>query len=319
MLRDNSRVLVATQRRLSDDELAQLRKVSQDLRIVTSPTADDLARVEVWAGPLGDVALRDVPHLRWNHLWTAGADADLPTEMRHSTRVELTTSAGNGGIPLAEHAVLLMLMLDRDVPRWVQAQRERVWDRYQHGELAGQTVGVVGMGTAGLDLSRKCQAFHMKVLGLRNRGERSVASVDQMFGPEEILEFAAGCDYLVVAAPLTESTRGLIGRRVFEVMKPTASLINISRGEIVDESALREALRSGQIAAAGLDAHAVEPIPADSAWWSEPNVIITPHNAATTASTARRGFEIFLKNVTSYLNGRPLHNVVDKRSGYAPR
>lgn len=314
-------VMVITGRRLNDDELDEVRRTAPGFVVLNETIAvgDALSRVEVWAGPLPPEGRRRTPSLRWHHLWTAGADADLHTDEYSGGQVELTTSAGNGGIALAEHALMLMLMLDRDAPRWARAQNERSWDRYVHNELAGQTVGIIGMGAAGTDLARKCKAFHMQVIGLRNRPELRVDAVRTMYGPDHIHTFASGCDYLVVAAPLTQRTRGIVDANVFGVMKETASIINISRGEIVDEDALRDALRSGRIASAGLDAHAIEPLPPTSHWWSEARVIITPHNGATTAATSRRGLDIFLDNLQRYAAGRPLNNLVDTALGYAPR
>ncbi|MER6797802.1 D-2-hydroxyacid dehydrogenase [Amycolatopsis mediterranei] len=297
----------------------KLRAIAPDFDIVTEkhPPDDLLAHAEVVAGHLTPERFGIAKALRWNQLWTAGADADLPPRAVDSD-VVLTTSAGNGAVPLAEHALLLMMMLNRDVPRWMAAQAARRWDRFRHGELAGSTVGIVGMGKAGRDLAVKCRAFHMRVLGLRNHQERSADGVDRMFGPADMTEFAALCDFLVVAAPLTETTRGIIGESVFAVMKPTAFVVNISRGEIVDDAAMLAAVTGGRIAGAGLDAHSEEPLPEDSPWWSLPNVVVTPHNGATTPETVVRAIDIFAENVARYATGRRLLNVVDKKAGYAP-
>ena len=314
------RVIVVGQRTLTEEALAQERAAAPGFEVLATLHSDAalLSRAEVYAGQLDAAQFETATSLRWNHLWTAGADADLSGGMRESSAT-LTTSAGNGGIPLAEHALLLMLMLDRQVLRWVRAQKKKSLDRFIHGELAKQTVGIIGMGAAGADLAAKCKIFHMRVLGVRNRPEIDDPAVDRMYGPAELAVMAAECDYLVVAAPLTEGTRRMVGAEVFQAMKPTASVVNISRGEIVDDEALLAALRNGSIAGAGLDAHTVEPLPIDSPWWTEPGVIITPHNGATTAATAARAWEIFVENVRRYAQGEPLHNVVDKTSGYAPR
>lgn len=313
------RRIVVTQVPLDEDAAAHIRAVAPGFELVVAdvPTAEQLATAEVFAGHLEPEQIVAAGALRWNHLWSAGADADLPAEMAAATDVALTTSAGNGAIPLAEHALMLMLMLDRDAPRWMAAQRSRTWDRYRHGELAGQTVGIVGMGEAGRDLAKKAAAFHMRVLGLRNRPELAADGVDTMYGPAGIAEFAAQCDYLVVAAPLTEATRGMVDAAAIAAMKPTAAIINISRGEVVDDAALRAAFVEGRLRRAGLDAHAIEPLPADSPWWSQPGVIVTPHNGATTAQTAARAVEIFVDNIERYAQGRELRNLVDKAEGYA--
>lgn len=314
-----ARRIVVAQSALPESAIARIADSAPEFELVlaTAPTRDHIETAEVYAGHLEPEQIAQAAALRWNHLWTAGADADLPPEMLAATHVALTTSAGNGAIPLAEHALMLMLMLDRDAPRWMTAQRARTWDRYRHRELAGHTVGIIGMGEAGRDLAKKCRAFHMRVLGLRNHPEVSAESVDRMHGPGQIAEFAAQCDYLVIAAPLTEATRGMVGADVISAMKPSAALINISRGEIVDDEALRAAFDDGRLSRAGLDAHAIEPLPADSPWWSQPGVIVTPHNGATTPQTQGRAIEIFLDNIERYVQGRDLRNLVDKASGYA--
>lgn len=313
------RRLVVAQTGLPDAAIGRIRESAPDfeLLVVTEPTAEQIETAEVYAGHLDPERIATARALRWNHLWTAGADADLSPEMLAATDITLTTSAGNGAIPLAEHALLLMLMLDRDAPRWMAAQQARTWDRFRHSELAGQTVGIIGMGEAGRDLARKCAAFHMTVLGLRSHPDRSADGVDRMYGPAEIVPFAGQCDYLVVAAPLTEATRGMVSPEVIAALKPSAAIVNISRGEIVDDVALLAALREGRLMRAGLDAHAIEPLPADSPWWSQPGVIVTPHNGATTPQTLDRAVEIFVENVERYAQGRELRNMVDKTIGYA--
>ncbi|MFG1819475.1 D-2-hydroxyacid dehydrogenase [Kribbella sp. NPDC049174] len=275
--------------------------------------ADDvLGEMEAVIGRVPPAVLRKAPRLRWVHSPSAGVDADLSPEMLASP-VVLTSSAGNGGISLAEHSMLLMLMLSRDVPRWMRAQAERRWDHYRHGELAGLTVGIYGLGNAGLDLARKAQAFHMRVLGVRRRVEEPAPYVDLLCDLDQML---AESDFVVVTAPRTPSTAGVFDRDAFARMKETAYFICISRGGIADDNALLDALRNGQIAGAGLDAHGVEPLPPDSPFWSLPNVIVTPHNGATSHGTARRGAEIVRENLRRFVAGEVLHNVVDKAAGY---
>src|SRR5690606_25788785 len=149
----------------------------------------------------------------------------------------LTSAKGNGAIPLAEHAMMLMLMLDRDMLRSFRAQTERRWDRFFHGELNGKTCGIIGTGHSGTDLALKAKAFHMRVLGLR-RGTQVAPHFDRMFTRAQLTEFLAECDFLVITAPLTAETHGMIGRDELTAMKPTAYYVCISRGGIVDDDAL---------------------------------------------------------------------------------
>ncbi|HEV7666346.1 MAG TPA: D-2-hydroxyacid dehydrogenase [Chloroflexota bacterium] len=276
---------------------------------------DGLANVEAIAGTIKAADLAKAPNLKWVHSWAAGADNDLFPEMVTSP-VLLTSSAGNGAIPLAEHSLLLMLMLNRDVPRWMRAQASKTWDRFTHPELNGLTVGIFGLGNSGSDLALKAQACHMRVLGLRRNPSREVPGVDHMFSLTGFHEFLSQSDFVVVTAPSTPETLGLFDEQAFQAMKPSAYFICISRGGIANDDALLKALREGWIAGAGLDAHGTEPLPQESPFWSLPNVIVTPHNGATTAATAQRGVEIFSDNLRRYAAGEPLRNVVDKLAGY---
>src|SRR5262249_14692746 len=163
---------------------------------------DGLADVEAIAGSVKAGHLARAPKLKWVHSWAAGADNDLFPEML-SSPVVLTSSTGNGAIPLAEHSMLLMLMLNRNAPRWMRAQTEKRWDRFTHPELSGLTVGIFGLGNSGSDLALKAQAFHMRVLGLRRKVGRGVEGVDQMFSMDQFHEFLGAADFVVVTAPST--------------------------------------------------------------------------------------------------------------------
>ncbi|WP_020579567.1 D-2-hydroxyacid dehydrogenase [Actinopolymorpha alba] len=267
------------------------------------------------AGRVGPAALAKAPRLRWVHSWAAGPDNDLYPEMLASP-VVLTSAKGNGGIPLAEQAMLLMLMLNRNALRWVRSQDNHAWERFTHGELAGLTCGIIGLGHSGSDLATKARAFHMGVLGIRRRPDIPVPDVDELFPRERLHDFLAASDFVVVTAPRTSETVGMLGEAEFRAMKPSAYFVCISRGGIADDGALLRALQEGWIAGAGLDAHGTEPLPPDSAFWTAPNTIITPHNGATTEGTRRRGIEIFVENLRRFDAGESLTNVVDKHAGY---
>lgn len=276
---------------------------------------DFLSEADGVVGSVPGEMVADAARLRWLHSPAAGVDRELTPEVRDSD-VVLTSSAGNGGTPLAEHAMMLMLMLNRSAPRWFVAQQNRVWDRYEHGELNGLTVGIVGLGNAGSDLAAKAKAFHMRVLGLRRRTQLPTPGVDRLFAHGDLHEFLGESDFVVVTSPRTNETAGLFDQAAFASMKSSAYFICISRGGIADDDALLEALRQGEIAGAGLDAHGIEPLPPESPFWDMPQVIITPHNGATTAATARRGRDIVAENLYRFVKGQPLLNVVDKQAGY---
>lgn len=307
------------------DSIDDLRRAAGTTQVVAcadlSPESCRDAGVEARAveAVLGAAPAQDFaafPGLRWVHSSAAGVDAWLDDE-RLPRYVELTSAAGNGAIPMAEHALMLMLMLNRDAPRWLRAQQNHEWDRYTHGELAGLTLGIIGYGNSGRDLARKARACHMQVKALRRQGSAPAdGDVQMLYGESGLRELLATSDQVVVTAPLTAQTRGLIGAEALSRMRAGSVLIVTSRGGIVDEEALVSALQSGPLAGAGLDAHATEPIPAESPLWDLPGVIITPHNAATTRETAERGRRIMIDNLARWAVGEPLRNVVDRDAGY---
>lgn len=266
------------------------------------------------AGFVSPSALARASRLKWVHSWLAGPDLQLYPEFVKSD-VVLTCSKGNGAIPLAEHAMMLMLMLNRNALRWLKAQEERRWDRFVHGELNGLTCGIIGAGYSGQDLALKAKAFHMRVIGLR-RHDRPAPNFDRFYNIAEIEDFMGESDFVVVTAPKTVETTGMLGESAFRAMKKTAFYICFSRGGIADDTALLRALNEGRIAGAGLDAHSIEPLPADSPFWTAPNTIVTPHNGATSKATPERGFDYFLDNLERYRSGEDFINVVDKELAY---
>jgi phosphoglycerate dehydrogenase-like enzyme len=303
----------------SEDEKKEIREAAAAHEVLfvskLAEAGDALTDAVAIAGTLTGPDIEAATRLRWVHSWAAGANSDLVPEMIESP-VVLTSSVGNGAIPLAEHSMLLMMMLNRDVPRWARAQADHRWERFTHGELNGKTVGIVGLGHAGADLALKARSFHMRVLGVRRRAHLPVEGVERIFAPEHLDEMLPECDFVVVTAPITPGTQSMFGEAQFRAMKRTAFWVCISRGGIADDDALLSALRDGSIAGAGLDAHGVEPLPADSPFWDLPRVVVTPHNGATTAETARRGVDIFLGNLRRFVAGQPLENLVDKSAGY---
>ena len=303
---------------IDDRQMAQIRAAAPGAEVryfaKQAELEAEVEAAEVIAGQVSAEALARARRLAWVHSWAAGPDSQLSPEMVASP-VVLTCSKGNGAVPLAEHAMLLMLMLNRDALRWVRAQEQRRWDRFYHGELNGLTCGIIGLGYSGQDLALKAKAFHMRVLGMR-RSDRPTPNVDEIVPRARLADFLGRSDFVVVTAPRTPETVKMLGEAEFRAMKPSAYFICFSRGGIADDAALLRALQEGWIAGAGLDAHGEEPLPPDSPFWSAPNTIITPHNGATTRATRQRGVDIFVDNLHRFLAGQPLHNVVDKQAGY---
>jgi phosphoglycerate dehydrogenase-like enzyme len=316
-----ARPLVLVTGPVTEHQLAQIARTAPGARVeyVVEPAGlvGRMAAAHVLAAPAEQVSpllLRRADELRWVHLWAAGADAALSSELVEHPAT-LTSSKGHGAVPLAEHAMMLMLMLNRDAPRWLRAQQEHRWEPFAHGELNGSTVGIIGLGNAGRDLARKAKAFHMTVLGMR-RGTQVPDHVDELCTHDRLGEMLARCDFVVVTTPRTAETAGLIGEQQFRQMKSTAHFVCISRGGVADDAALLRALEEGWIAGAGIDAHGVEPLPPESPFWKLPNVILTPHNGTSAAETRQRGVDVFCANLRCFVNGQPLTNRVDKRTGY---
>jgi phosphoglycerate dehydrogenase-like enzyme len=274
----------------------------------------EIAAADVLAGTISAAALPAAKRLKWVHSWSAGPDKQLYQEFVASP-IPLTCCKGNGAVPLAEHAVMLMLMLNRNMLRWQHAQRERRWDHFEHPELNGRTCGIIGAGYSGVDLALKAKAFHMRTVGVR-RHAQATPNFDHVYPLAELKSFLAESDFVVVTAPLTPETTGMLGEAEFRAMKKTAYYICFSRGGLADDAALLRALTENWIAGAGLDAHSEEPLPADSPFWTAPNTIVTPHNGASTRATRDRGFSIFVDNLRRYVAGEKLVNIVDKRLGY---
>jgi phosphoglycerate dehydrogenase-like enzyme len=300
------------------NQLEQIKAAAPNADVRYYATGKELeehvADAEVVAGNVSAAGLAKAKNLKWVQSWAAGTDAMMYPEMVASP-VVVTSCKGNGAIPLAEHAMMLMLMLNRDYLRWWRAQQAHRWDHWSHPELNGMTCGIIGLGHSGQDLALKCKAFHMRVLGIR-KSAQATPNVDEVFTQDRLHEFLAQSDFVVVTAPRTPDTLGMLGEAEFRAMKPTAYYVCYSRGGIADDDALLRALNEGWIAGAGLDAHSVEPLPPDSPFWTAKNAIVTPHNGASTPFTRQRGIDIFVDNLRRYFSGQPLYNVVDKAAGY---
>jgi len=316
-------MLVADARPLLQDalerKLSTLLEAARGFNVRFFPTTRDLEREIEAAEVVACLHLEPgtfarAKRLRWIHDWSAGVDRILFPELRTSN-VTLTCSKGNGAVPLAEHAILLMLMLSRHMSHFVAAQQARRWAPRFHSEMNEATVGIIGMGHSGGDLALKCKAFHMKVLGLSRSGMPH-EHVDRMYRPDGLRDLLSASDFVVVSAPLTSETKGMVGEAELKVMKPGAFLIVFSRGGIVRDEALLKALREGWIAGAALDAHSTEPLPSDSPFWNAPNTIITPHAGALTPGLGSRAVDIFVDNIKRYVVGGSLRNQVDMRLGY---
>jgi phosphoglycerate dehydrogenase-like enzyme len=256
-------------------------------------------------------AFLNAPNLRWVHSLRTGVEDLLFPELAASP-VKFTTSRGAGSRALAEFAIAGALFFSKKFGDMRRHQSEGAWVRQDVGELYGKTMGLVGYGSIGAHIAILAKAFGMRVVGCRRHPELSANS----FGPHQLPEMLSLSDFVVVCAPLTPETCGMIGKLEIDAMKSTAVLINIGRGPIVVEDALLDALRRNRIQGAVLDVFDREPLPAGHAFYALDNVLISPHSAYRTDDWRPRAMDVFIDNFQRFMDGEPLRNVVDKTAGY---
>jgi glyoxylate/hydroxypyruvate reductase A len=259
------------------------------------------------------------PRLRWIQGTSAGVGRLVERVGLGGSPVVVTTASGVHARPLAEFALLAMLMFGKDVLRLVEEQRAHRWERHAGEEVRGKVVCVVGLGKIGREVARLAGALDARVVGTVRvpAGRRAEdLDVERLLPAEGLDELLPGADVIVLTAPHTDATTQLLDRRRLALLKPGAILVNVARGDCVDETALVEALREGRLRGAALDVFAEEPLPADSPLWDLPNVYVSPHSASTVAAENGRIVELFKDNLRRYLDGRPLLNVLDKELLY---
>lgn len=259
--------------------------------------------------------------LRWIHAAYVGIDNLLFPELLKS-KVLVTSSRGIHGDTVSDHILAMILAFAKGlVPSW-NCKRKRKWcqvdvmrERFEPQE---KLLGIVGFGTIGETLARKAKTFGMKVMATKNRVKRGekIKYVDRLFPRDKFREFLCTADFVVLTVPLTKETHHMIGAKELNCMKDTAILINVARGEVVDEKALIRALQEKRIAGAGMDVFEEEPLNPKSKLWDLDNVIITPHIAGSRRDYFKKVGEIFRINLNRYLNKKPLLNSLDKKLGY---
>lgn len=271
-----------------------------------------------WQGDAG--VLRAAPKLRWIQATGAGVDRLMVPELLERP-ITLTNFSGVHAVNIAEHVLAMMLSFARGLRPLSRLQDQRRW-RDDDGarpatfELAGQTLGVVGLGDIGEALARKAHGLDMRVVATRRRPAEQPPYVDRLLPSEGLPELLAEADHVALCLPLTRATRRIIGAAELALLRPSAYLYNIGRGGLIDQDALIAALRAGRLAGAGLDVTTPEPLPPDSPLWDLPNVTITMHSSGATPKYWDRGIELVAENVRRFLDGTPLRNVVDTSEGY---
>jgi phosphoglycerate dehydrogenase-like enzyme len=321
-------MIILTPAEIHEELSARVSAIAPDARLI--PYLEDLsvavpeaANAEIilrWvAGKRFERLVLDNPSIRWLHTESAGVDMVLtPAIKARESDLILTDSGPAYGICMGEFVVGWMLAVAHRFDRALAQQREHLWKRIEpQEELFGRTVGIIGLGPIGRGVALRCKAMGMRTVGLR-RTAAPVADVDEVrTGADGLAALLAESDWVVIATALTDETRALIGAGEIARMKPTARIVNVARGAVIEETALIDALRSGRIAGACLDVFTTEPLPGDSPFWDLPNVWIAPHSSAGwTAGLRERGLQLFLDNLRRYIAGEPLMEVVEKQRGY---
>lgn len=256
--------------------------------------------------------------LRWCQFQGSGIDKYVNTEIMDG-RIAVTNSREASGIPIGEHIMGFVFALAKNTRGLCEAQAERRWGpALQTTELNGKTMCIVGMGAIGTQAARIARGIGMRVIATSRSAKRkhNVGDFDEVYPREDLIDMLAQADFVALTLPLTKETRSMIGERELRAMRPTARLINTSRGQIVEEATLIRALKEGWIAGAGLDVFEKEPLPADSEIWNLTNVILSPHMAAMTDQRSHHISRLFCENLRRYIAGEPLVNIVTRERGY---
>jgi phosphoglycerate dehydrogenase-like enzyme len=264
-----------------------------------------------------DIAER-APGLKWLQLTSAGVDRLLDSPLVRS-RVKVTTATGIHAVTISEYVMGAILAFAKGFIRAIGSQAESKWAPYPPQELEGFTVGIVGMGAIGSRVAELSHAFGMRVLAIRRSVKARSAgegAVNELLPPSDLHYLLGESDYVVIAVPLTPESTRLIGEAELRAMKPSAVLINIARGAVIDEAVLVRALKERWIAGAALDVFQTEPLPSDSELWGLDNVLVTPHISGGTPRYMERAVGLFCENLRRYLDGETLRNVVDPARGY---
>ena len=264
------------------------------------------AEVLVTGTPPGD-AVESAPNLRWVQALSSGTDQY--DEVALADRgIALTNASGVHGPQIGQQVLGYLIYFERGFDRAVTQQHERTWDRYGGGELGDRTIGIVGAGAIGSKVADYCTAFDPELLSVKRDPSTAPTVFDAVYPPAELETVLERSDYLVIACPLTDETRRLVDADAIATLPDDAVLVNIARGEIVDEAALVTALDDGRLGGAALDVFETEPLPEESPLWGMDNVLVTPHTAGTTPHYWRRCVELVERNHARYRAGKPLEN-----------
>jgi phosphoglycerate dehydrogenase-like enzyme len=309
---------------LTDGQVAELRESSPEARVVPAQgdaLLREIADADAMIGTINAELVRAGKKLRWVQIGSAGVERYLhlaSPDLRDSDIV-LTNGKIIQGPEIADHAFALLLTLTRGIAQLLPQQRDGLWRRGKVTgmvELQGKTAVVVGVGGIGTQIAVRAKGFGMHVIGVDPKDIPYAPHVDRLVKPDRIDTVLPQADVLFVSAPHTPESDRMIGARQFELMKPGAYFVAVSRGRLYDMDALVKALDSKRLAGAGVDVTEPEPLPENHPLWQFPNVVITPHIAGGSDNVGQRRMDLFKENIRRFVNGEPLLNVVDKQKGY---
>jgi phosphoglycerate dehydrogenase-like enzyme len=333
-------VLITTP--FSEESVDRLREISPRLtiRLMKARNVEDLpaevwARTEVLYTNRAIPTVEQAPRLRWIQFHWAGIDHVLDHPILNKHDLVATTLSGAAVPQISEHILMMMLAFGHHLPELFANQKRAEWpkdrwERFLPIELSSSTVGIIGYGSIGRQVARLLQPFGPKILATKRdakhpedygyipegMGDPTGAFVHRLYPPEALHSMLKECDFVVITVPKTPATIGLISVQELAELKPTTFLIDISRGGILDQSALILALRDRKIAGAALDVFPEEPLPSDSPLWKMQNVIVTPHISGNTPYYDERAMDLFASNLQRYLAGQSLYNRIDTERGY---
>lgn len=310
-----------------EPQIAMLREHLASIEIIVGNSAEAFEQAAVratvlfnWSGPLAlfKKVFAMCPNLLWVHSRSVGLERTLFPELVESA-VPLTNGVGVFSASLGEFVLGAILYFAKDFRRMIRNQMAGTWEAFDVLWASGQTVGIIGYGDIGHAVAERARALGMTVLASRRHASPSRGAdplVAQVFSPERRLEMISRCDYVVVAMPLTAETRGIIGVAEFAAMKPSAVVINVGRGPVIDEAAMVSALLNGTIKGAALDVFDHEPLPAGHPFYKLENVLLSPHCADHTPDWLDNAMKFFIEQYNRFGEGKALLNVVDKKLGY---
>ena len=304
------------------DHLRQIARENGGHEVVVANDDDEAlavaGEIDVIVGHFPPTVCAAALNLRWIQSFSTGMDKFLFPEIIARAGVAISNVAGLYAPQGGEHAWALLLALTRGIAQSIRHNDQRKWAGGATVELTGQTLGLVGLGGFGLEMAKRAAGYDMSIIAIDPvRRDRPPGVSELRDNTRENLHDLLGrADVAMMACPLTEETYHLIGREELALMKKSAYLINVTRGGIIDEDALCQALHEGQIAGAGIDVTEIEPLPPESPLWDAPNIILTPHRAGASQHRPRKIYEFFCAQLERYLKGEPVLNIIDKRKGY---